>query len=1020
MAAMKRAPFVLGLSLIVASGFFAACRNGAPAGGSSVVERKEVIRTYPFSDPDPVPIFARLGLGDSGARLYPYFFYNTFSAAGTDKEWTVVRLENPYISVAVLPQVGGKVWGAADKTAKRDFLNTNGVLKFREIALRGPWTSGGIEFNFGIVGHAPSTATPVDYVLRTNPDGSASVVVGALDLPSRTRWSVTVTLPKDKAYFETTGAWFNPSLYSQSYYYWSCAAIKTAEDLRYIFPGRFQIGHNYAVPLSPWPVDPQGRDLSWYKNNAFPDSKSYFTVGEYEEFYGAWYKGSDTGFGHWALYDDMPGRKVWIWDESRAGGIWVDLLTDKNGQYTEPQAGRLLNQSDHETFAPGRADRWRELWFPYGGIGPMSESSPYGVLSVESAPDAIKIGLYALQALDDDLVVSSGDKEVHRERVALAPAASLKRDLKLGLGDAPFTVKLGEKLVYRSDPAANDLKRPLVFKAPDESTPEGLFQAGLVQEKARYLDLALQKYEACLAKDPLHLRALSRAAELRMRRAEYDAAGALARKALEISMYDPEANYIYGILARRTGDIVDAKETLGWAARSLEYRPAAYTALGEIALSEGRNDQAAEYARRSIEANALNSSGYEVLAAAHRKAGRAEDAKAALRRLLEIDPLDHTARSEAWLLDRNPKSLEEFKSLIRSEIPHETYIETALAYVRRGLEDDARAVLEQAPAHPTVLAMLAFFAAKTAPDKSRDYLDKALALSPQLVFPFREEEIPVYRWAAAERPGDWKPKYYLGLILWGKGRADETLNLLKQCDAADFAPLFLARAALFRASDPARALADCQKAVAIDGASWRTWHALADLLLRQGSVEKSLAVARDAAGRFPADTPIQVDLIKALMASNKHAEAAAKLNAIDALPFEGASEIHSLFAEIHIRLGLEAARKGDGAGAVSALERSKEYPEKMGSGKPYEPDTRLQDYFEYLAYKRAGQAAKAKDALAAVADYTLKHSDNRTAGAYFGGLALERLGDGAKAAAVLKAAARPAKDIMDALTALNR
>jgi hypothetical protein len=181
-----------------------------------------------------------------------------------------------------------------------------------------------------------------------------------------------------------------------------------------------------------------------------------------------------------------------------------------------------------------------------------------------------------------------------------------------------------------------------------------------------------------------------------------------------------------------------------------------------------------------------------------------------------------------------------------------------------------------------------------------------------------------------------------------------------------------------------------------------------------------VAAAREAAGRFPADTPIQVDLIKALMASNRHAEAAAKLDAIDALPFEGASEIHSLFAEIHIRLGLEAARKGDGAGAVSALERSKEYPEKMGSGKPYEPDTRLQDYFEYLAYKRAGQAAKAKDALAAVADYTLKHSDNRTAGAYFGGLALERLGDGAKAAAVLKTAARPSQDILDALNALNR
>ena len=1019
---MRKTTIATGWALAALLAGLAACSGGgSPAStGASVVERKEAIRTYPFSDPDPVPIFVRAGMGGAGARLYPYFFYNTFSAAGADKEWTVVRLENPYVSVAVLPQVGGKVWGATDKVAKRDFLYSNSVLKFREIALRGPWTSGGIEFNFGIVGHSPSTATPVDYILRTNADGSASVVVGALDLPSRTRWSVTVTVPKDKAYFETTGAWINPSLYSQSYYYWSCAAIKTADDLRYIFPGRYQIGHNYAVPLSPWPVDERGRDLSWYRNNAFPDSKSYFTVGEYEDFYGAWYQGSDTGFGHWALYDDMPGRKVWIWDESRAGGIWVDLLTDKNGQYSEPQAGRLLNQSDHETFAPGRADRWRELWFPYGGIGPMSESSPDGVLSVESEPDGLKIGLYALRALDEELIVAAGGQELHRERVALKPAQSLKKELKLALGDAPFTVSVGASLVYHSDPAANDLKRPLVFRSPDESTADGLFQAGFAQEKARTFDAALQKYEACLAKDPDHLRALSRAAELRMRRGEDDAALALVRKALGLSMYDPEANYVYGILARRMGDLVDAKETLSWAARSLEYRPAAYTVLGEIALSEGRYDQAADYARRSIEANALNSNGYEVLAAAERKANRAEEARAAVRRLLEIDPLDHTARCEAWLLDRDPKSLAAFTSMIRSEIPHETYIEIALSYVRRGLDADARAVLEQAPAHPTVLLMLARMAAASAPDKSRSYLDKALALSPQLVFPFREEEIPLYRWAASERPGDWKPKYYLGLILWGKGRIDETLSLFKECDAADFAPLFLARAALLREAQLAQALADCRKAVALDGASWRTWHALADLLLKQGQADKALATAREAAAKLPASMPLQVGLIKALMACHQYAEAAAKLDAIETLPFEGASEIHSLFAETHIHLGLAAARKGDGAEAVKALERSKEYPEKLGSGRPYEPDNRLQDYFEYLAFRAGGQADKAKAALKAVADFTLAHADDRGAGAYFGGLALQRLGDGAKAAAILKTAAPPAADILDALAALNR
>ncbi len=204
-------------------------------------------------------------------------------------------MENPYIEVSVLPQVGGKIWGATEKSTGREFIYTNYVLKFREIALRGPWTSGGIEFNFGIVGHTPAGAAPVDYLMRTNPDGSVSCIVGTMDLPSRTRWSVTINLPRDKAYFETRAFWYNPSPLHQSYYAWMNGAIKTGEDLQYIFPGRCHIAHNFSVPLKPWPVDRTGRDLSWYKNNNFGSYKSYFTVGEYENFFGCYWHDSEFG-----------------------------------------------------------------------------------------------------------------------------------------------------------------------------------------------------------------------------------------------------------------------------------------------------------------------------------------------------------------------------------------------------------------------------------------------------------------------------------------------------------------------------------------------------------------------------------------------------------------------------------------------------------------------------------------------------------------------------------------------------
>ncbi len=76
------------------------------------------------------------------------------------------------------------------------------------------------------------------------------------------------------------------------------------------------------------------------------------------------------------------------------------------------------------------------------------------------------------------------------------------------------------------------------------------------------------------------MRALTRVAELYCRRAEYQKALDYAAKALDYVMYDPDANYIYGVAARRLGHLVDAKETIGWAARSMKYRSSAILPAG--------------------------------------------------------------------------------------------------------------------------------------------------------------------------------------------------------------------------------------------------------------------------------------------------------------------------------------------------------------------------------------------------------------------------------------------------------
>jgi len=177
--------------------------------------------------------------------FYPYFVFDGYTDKGIAKDWKVVSLENEFISVKVLPEVGGKVWGATEKSTGLDFVYLNKVLKFRAIGIRGPWTSGGIEHNFGLdLGHAPWTSSPVDYLLKENTDGSVSCIVGGMDLASRTQWRVNIRLPADKACFETYSIWYNPNPLHDAYLSWENAGFKATDDLQFFFPGNHYIGHD--------------------------------------------------------------------------------------------------------------------------------------------------------------------------------------------------------------------------------------------------------------------------------------------------------------------------------------------------------------------------------------------------------------------------------------------------------------------------------------------------------------------------------------------------------------------------------------------------------------------------------------------------------------------------------------------------------------------------------------------------------------------------------------------------------
>lgn len=974
---------------------------------ATVMEEKQVFRTYPFSDPDPVP---RMN------KIYPYFRFDGYSAESVAREWQIVTLENPHIRVLVAPEIGGKVLGAFEKSTGRPFIYFNKVIKFRDIAMRGPWTSGGIEFNFGAIGHAPTTATPVDYLIRENEDGSVSCFVGALDLPSRTEWRVEIRLPEDKAYFETRSFWFNPTELNTSLYHWMNSSADAGDDLRYYFPGNLYIDHGGRA--YPWPVHENGKDISVYGNNDFGSYKSYHVIGVLTDFFGGIWEKDRFGFGHWSPYGDKPGKKIWIWGLSRQGQIWEDLLTDTdlgNRQYTEIQSGLLFNQAGgrssrtpfkHLFFVPCGVERFREVWFPIHGVSGIVDANEYGVLNVERDDGVLKFELCPLQRMEEALVVMAGEEEIYRKQLRLEPMGVFRDSLKFSQ-QSEFDVALGQRiLVYGSrDVKSKRMNRPMeADEAFDWESVYGLYMDG--SERARQRDCrgALEKYLACFEKDPLYTPALVGIAENYYRRMEYGKALEYIQKALANDTYDPDANFIYGIVNRKLGHLTDAKDGFAIATRSMKTRSSACVQLAELAFLEDDLEWTRVYADRALDFNRYNLNALKLLALTHRKMGKEQEAEKVLYTILGIDALNHFARFEKTFLDSRPENFEPFTTMIRNELPHETVLELAIFYVNLGLAEEAIRILANDSSHPVVNYWLAYLYNTIDDDvRSREYLSKALQGSPSLVYPFRHETVDVLKWAL-EKSDHWKTKYYLGLIYWCRNRIDVARQYFIACaETPDFAPFYVARGNLWNEDESRKVLEDYHRALELDANQWRFYSVLAKYHARHGEHDKFLIYAKNGADRFPDNYILQFEYARALLYNRRFDDCLLVLRDIRILPHEGAQYGRDIYRQACMLYALDHIRKKNYRRAVVYIEKARLWPENLGVGEPYDVDNRLEDFIEAYCHHKMGNTGEAKTLFDRIRQYTDDHGELYNSNAYVSARVLEKSGERAEAKKLMDA-----------------
>jgi len=929
---------------------------------ATVKEYQKVFKTYPFSDPDPV---ARMG------NIYPYFRFDGYTDKGVDQSWKVVELENDYISVIILPEVGGKIWAATDKATGKPFLYYNHVVKFRDIAMRGPWTSGGIEANYGIIGHTPNCATPVDYTIRKDfLDGSVSCFIGTLDLLTQTYWTMEIKLERDKGYFTTRSFWSNSTPLEQPYYTWMNVGIKAAGNLEFVYPGTRYLGHDGSN--HPWPLhESNGKNISFYEQNNFGSYKSYHVFGKYTNFFGGFWHNENFGMGRYSAHEDKAGKKIWIWGLSQQGMIWENLLSDTDGQYVEVQSGRLFNQTDHTSsatpfkhrgFLPYSTDTWTEYWYPVKGTQGFVTASPAGAMNVRIRNGRLRVDISPLEDRKDKLVIRQGGKVIAEKIVDLKVLKPFADSVSTSSSD-PVVVTLGDRLLeYNSDPSDGVLSRPVESPRDfDWTSVQGLYLEGKEFIRERQYVRAEEKLAECLAKDANYLPALTDLAMVRYRNMDYPKAMSLLQRALSIDTYDPSANFYYGLTSLALGKKTDARDGFDLAAQDPRYRGAAYTEISRMELKDARFDAAVDYAERSLQENQFNTEAMQLLAVAQRVRPRGASAPGPadslwLSRIRFVNPLNHFSWFESYLLKGTPAAQKNFTSGIKNELAVESYLELAAWYYRLGLLKDAHKVLELAPSNAEVLFWLAFLDQQLT-GSSEKSLAKAVDASVKGVFPFRPESAEVFAWATGVT-SNWKPKYLLGLIYWSKNQQAKARELFEACgNRPEFAPLYAARAELIKES----ALQDIQKAAELDPLQWRYGKQLIQYYIAQKKYSDALRVAQDYDKRIPNDFRIRLLLAKTYLLEEKYAPCNEVLSKTTVLPYEGSREGHALYREAWLMQAIEKINGKKYSEALSMIAKARLYPVNLGVGKPYDEDidSRAEFFLEGLCYEGMKKADKA-------------------------------------------------------------
>lgn len=949
-----------------------------------------VIPTYQPGEPEKNPIFLekRVYQGSSGV-VYPYPVIESISDTKTDVTYNAIWLENEYIKMMFLPELGGRVQMAFDKIKQRHFIYYNHVIKPALVGLAGPWISGGIEFNWP-QHHRPSTFMPVDSCIKENEDGSVTVWINERERMFGQKGMAGFTLYPGKAYIEIKGRLFNPTPLPQTFLWWANPAVAVNDEYQSVFPADVNAVFDHGKrAVSTFPIATgtyykmdysAGVDISNYRNIKVPTS--YMAVNSKYNFEGGYENDTHAGMLHVANHHVSPGKKQWTWGNGDFGRAWDRNLTDSDGPYIELMAGVFTeNQPDFSWLMPNEEKAFTQYFLPYRELGVVKNASKDLLMNIDPAGEgSVNLKVFATSEMDVNIIIKSDNGNVLFDRnTILSPEIIFDEIINIGdvdwgeLSVAVMDKKGKEVLIWHTEP--NEI-RPIPQAAeaalrPEEiKTVEQLFLTGQHLEQYRHATFnPVDYYEEGLRRDPMDVRCNNALGLWYIRKGRFDIAEKYLRTAVKVitkrnpNPYDGEPLFNLGVALKMQGKIDEAYDRFYKSTWNAAWQDAGFLACAQISLMQDRLDDALYEIDRSLLRNWHSFTARALKANILNRLGRTDEAAQWAKDSIEIDPFNFGCLYELG-------EVAIMKEMMRNDC--NDYDQLALDYLAAGAYTEALDIWNIAIEQEAISPMTRYYMAlclsmKGDVDGSVDMCKLAAKVSPELCFPNCLEAILALEKAMELNKDDAQAPYLLGNLYYDKRQYDLAIELWRK--SAHIDPSFptvwrnLALATFNKLGDSVSALEMMEKAFALDNTDARVLMELDQLYKCLGySHGERLALLKKYPELIAQRDDLLLEEITLLNLSGHYIEAIEKLDGHVFHPWEGGEgKVPAQYQYSRVELAKQAITEGSPYEAVRWLDQCLVYPQHLGEGKLYGA---LENDFYYLmglAYNMMGETEKARE-----------------------------------------------------------